>query len=418
MRQEEQINPAILIWARESAGLGVEEAARKLALGDSTGETSEQKLLDLERGHRLPSRSQLSRFAKTYRRPLIAFYMAAPPKKAPRGEDFRSTGAERSPRENALLDALLRDMRARQEMVADLLDDLDEATPKDYVSSSSIQDGAETVAQRITTALRLPARRSDWGRTPDEFFRRLRAETERLGVFVLLVGDLGSWQSALDEDVFRGFAIADPVAPFVVINDHDARTARSFTLIHELAHIYIGKSGVSGAPDSVKINSEVGRIEHFCNDVAGLVLLPRNFAVQRPAELSTGDRSVVARYIENVASSWMVSEPLVAFRLRRLGWISSTLYRDLCASYADRWTSFKASAKAANKFKEGGPDYYVLKQSRLGEALVGVVHRTVRESLLTHTRAARVLGVKPSSVETLLRRYEKSPASLRGEVTG
>ena len=65
--------------------------------------------------------------------------------------------------------------------------------------------------------------------------------------------------------------------------------------------------------------------------------------------------------------------------------------------------------------KEGGPNYYVLKQNKLGDALIDVVRRTVRESRLTHTKAGKVLGVNPSSVEPLLRRYEKSPASLARE---
>ncbi len=415
MQPGEQINPALLVWARESAGLDVQDAARRLALGDSKNENSEQKLLDLEKGARRPSRAQLMKIAKTYRRPLLAFYMAAPPSRGPRGEDFRSTGSEVSLRENALLDAMVRDIKARQEMVRGMLEDLDEAQNRSFVSSSSLADGAETVAQRITSALQLPARRGDWGGTADEFFRQLRTATERLGVFVLLAGDLGSHHSALSEDVFRGFALADSFAPFIVINDHDARTARSFTLIHELAHIYLGQSGVSGAPESVKENSAEGRIESFCNDVAGLVLLPKSFALQKPPELARGDQPSASRYIEEMAKRWLVSEPLVALRLRRLGWISASIYRTLSASYSARWASYKASAKAANQMRDGGPSYYVVKQSRLGDALINVVLRTVRESRLTHTKAAKVLGVSPSSVEPLLRGYEKSAASLGRE---
>ena len=60
---------------------------------------------------------------------------------------------------------------------------------------------------------------------------------------MLLLGDLGSHHSDMNEEVFRGFALADEIAPFVVINDNDATTARSFSLIHELAHIWIGASG-------------------------------------------------------------------------------------------------------------------------------------------------------------------------------
>lgn len=415
MRQEEQINPEILVWARESAGLNLEDAAKRLALGDSKKESGERKLLDLERGLRRPTRTQLGKIAKTYRRPLLTFYMSTPPQKAPRGEDFRSTRAEVSERDNGLLDALVRDIKARQEMLKGLLEDLDEAEPKEFVSSSSVDEAVDRVAGRITNALRIPARRTDWGRNPSDFFRQLRTQTERLGVFVLLVGDLGSHHSALSEEVFRGFALADPVAPFIVINDHDARTARSFTLIHELAHLYIGRSGVSGSPESVQENTEEGRIEQFCNAVAGQVLLPESFATRKPSELARGDQASAAKYVEVVARQWMVSEPLVAFRLRHLGWITNALYRELTRNYAERWKAFKENAKLANREKEGGPGYYVLKQSRLGDLLMQVVRRTVRESRLTHTKAAKVLGVSPASVEPLLRHYEKSPASLARE---
>ncbi|MGC2497066.1 MAG: XRE family transcriptional regulator, partial [Acidobacteriaceae bacterium] len=243
MRQEEHINPAILVWARESAGLNLEDAAKSLAFGDPKSDASAQRLLELEKGLRRPTRAQLSKIAKTYRRPLLAFYMVAPPNKASRGEDFRSTGAEVSERENALLDALLRDIKARQEMVRGILEDLDEADRKEFVASVSLTEGANVVAKRISDALRVPERRSDWGNSPTEFFKQMRAATEALGVFVLLAGDLGSHHSALSEDVFRGFALADIVAPFIVINDHDARTARAFTLVHELVHIYLGRSG-------------------------------------------------------------------------------------------------------------------------------------------------------------------------------
>jgi plasmid maintenance system antidote protein VapI len=62
--------------------------------------------------------------------------------------------------------------------------------------------------------------------------------------------------------------------------------------------------------------------------------------------------------------------------------------------------------------KEGGPSYYVVRQYRLGDALMDVVRRTIRENRLTHTKAAKILGVKPGTVESLIRHFEKTPASL------
>lgn len=127
---------------------------------------------------------------------------------------------------------------------------------------------------------------------------------------MLLVGDLGSYQSAISEDVFRGFALADARVPFIVINDQDARTARSFTLVHELAHIYLGESGVGGAPDQVAENSPTAKVEQFCNEVAGYVLLPSSFAIQRPLVLARNDASTALRYIEDTARTWCVTPAL------------------------------------------------------------------------------------------------------------
>ena len=412
MVQGERVNPAVLVWARESSGLNLREAAHQIGLTASESASSEGKLLELEVGKRLPSRAQLTNIAKTYRRPLLAFYMTSPPPKGDRGNDFRFTASAVTSRDNALLDALLRDVKARQEMLKSLLEDEEEATVKPFVGSCSLTDDVSEVARRIASALELPADGTSRGGGADELFRKLRSQTEALGVFVLLVGDLGSHHSALSEEVFRGFALADDKVPFIVINDHDARTARSFTLIHELTHIYLGQTGVSGSPETVRTNTQNGRIEEFCNDVAGLVLLPKGFALQRPASLSTGDDASAVRFIEDTAKKWNVSEPLVAFRLRRLGWISARLHHDLSVRYAERWQAQKANARAANQMKEGGPSYYVVRQHRLGDALMDVVRRTIRENRLTHTKAAKILGVKPGTVESLIRHFEKSPGSL------
>ena len=81
-------------------------------------------------------------------------------------------------------------------------------------------------------------------------------------MFVLLAENLGSHHSAIPVSAFRGFAIADPIAPFIVINDGDAKAAWSFTLLHELAHLWLGATGVSGGVPEMQI-------ERFCCDVAG-----------------------------------------------------------------------------------------------------------------------------------------------------
>jgi Zn-dependent peptidase ImmA (M78 family)/transcriptional regulator with XRE-family HTH domain len=409
MARATNINPEILSWARTSAGLSPAEAADRLGLITSERQTAVEKLENLEAGSTFPTRAQLTKIATAYRRPLLTFYMARPPVRGDRGEDFRTLPAQTSMRDNAALDALLRDIRARQEMVRALLEEGGDAKPLGFVGSITIETGVEAVVDSIAETLGFNGRRQPDG--SEDLFRDLRRRSERAGIFVLLAGDLGSYHSAINETVFRGFAIADPIAPFIVINDRDAKNAWPFTLVHELAHVWLGETGISGSPDDVEPRTRAGRIERFCDDVAGEFLLPARAFTRKPDELRDETTEAARDVITRFANQWRVSEPMIAHRFHRLGWISRRAYRELASEYAARWAAVKQRERDKAKDSEGGPNYYTVKRFKLGEALIDVVRRTLRESTLSHTKAAKVLGVGLSTVEPLIRRVEESHRS-------
>ena len=91
-----RVNPEIMVWARESAGLTQEEAARKLGFRDSSISTASEKLAAVECGRKEPSRPQLVKMAGRYHRPLLTFYLSRPPRQGDRGTDFRTLSADRS----------------------------------------------------------------------------------------------------------------------------------------------------------------------------------------------------------------------------------------------------------------------------------------------------------------------------------
>ena len=405
MRHANNINPAMLVWARETAGLELEEAADRLAFIRATDtENAPQRLTALENGERAPTRAQLLLFANLYRCPLLTFYMKRPPRKADRGEDFRQTAGAVSRRENSLLETLLRDIRARQEMIKNLIEDEEETHELTFVGSAAIEDGTEIVATSIAATLEFDYQeRKDRRGDADVLFKTLRERAESAGVFVLLVGDLGSHHTALSAEVFRGFAISDRIAPLVVINDQDAKPARSFTLIHELAHIWLDQSGVSGAPSPEAPRSQEDRIEQFCNDVAGEFLLPTEALRALPIGLEVGNLQGAADTIQSLAAKWSISEPMGAYRLKRTGKIATAVYRDLMSDYAARWQWQKRRQRERNRESGGAPSAYVIMRSRLGRALLKLVRRTLRNNMLTHTKAAKLLGVKSGAVEPLLR---------------
>lgn len=400
------VNPSVLVWARETAGFSLDEAADKLGFGDSAKNTAVEKLATMESGEKLPSRTQLNKFSNVYKRPLLVFYMAEPPRTGRRGQNFRQSPDSRTARQNVILDTLLRDVKARQETVRDILLDDDDFETLDYVAPMSIQSGVASVVADISRWLGfdhtdLTLRRGN----PDDLFKRLRAAAEEIGIFVMLMSDVGSWRSTIDARVFRGFAIADDVAPFVVINTKDAKAARAFTLIHELAHIWLGQTGVSGAVSSNNPLSENAKSEQFCNDVAGEFLLPDGKFKGHAPVFDPSDLDTAQSMIDAIAVCWSVSEPMVAYRLARRGELSAGAYQSLRAICFARWQANLKREKAKQK-DSAGPDRHVLTQHHLGKAFIEMVYRTVRGNTLTYTKAANLLGAKPNAVEPLLRKYE------------
>ena len=399
MGTSERINPDILKWARETAGLSLAEAAEKLGLKDTAKATAVEKLYKLESGSSDPGQTFLRKAVAIYRRPLITFYLPTPPKRGERGDDFRTQAGAVSARDNATLDALVRDVRARQQMLREALEDSEEGTELlSFVGSARIADEPDKVAAKIRATLAVTEDQQSRCKDARQLFVLLRSAAERAGVYVLLLGDVGSYHSDIGEDVFRGFALADDLVPFVVINDNDAEAARPFTLIHELAHIWIGASGVSGPLRDVPENV----VERFCNDTASKLLLPPD-AIPDFSSLQTADFDDVNAAVTRLAGIWNVSEPAVAYRFTQEGWITRAVASSLFAMFADRWRREKDREKQNKKPDDTGPSFYIVRRHRLGAGLLDTVRRALQEETLTYSRAAKILGVGPASVPPLLR---------------
>lgn len=387
-----KVNPVILRWARETAGLNVEEAAEKIGLNAARGVTGSERLTMLEAGKVEPSRPLLLKMAGLYRRPILTFYLANPPVAAARGEDFRTLPAGFAQRDAALVDTLLREVRARQDMVRAVLEAEDEADRLGFVGSLEGQRDPQVIAAAIQRALGFDLQTFRHG-NQRKGFAYLRGCAEAAGIFVLLIGNLGSHHSALNVELFRGFALADPIAPFVVINDQDSEQAWSFTLLHELAHIWLGQTGLSGG----RLNNA---IETLCNDVAGRILLPTGEITTETSLVGASQDRVVAR-ISAIAETRQVSHSMVAYKLYREGIIDQNMWSSVTALFRQQWLRSKAAQRDRAREAEGGPSYYVVRRHKLGNRLVELAKRMLADGALSPSKAAAILGVKPSNVYPL-----------------
>lgn len=388
------INPQILTWARETAGLTVKDAAHALGFADSRKRSAAERLQALETGSEEPTPSLLQKMAEKYRRPLLVFYLMEPPRTGDRGKDFRTVPGAPPPMFNPLLDALIRDIRKRQDIVRAVQEEI-EAPRVEFVGTASLRDPIEGLAKRISDQLQFSLEEYRKQARPDDAFMYLRSKIEAAGVFVLLLGNLGSHHTNIDADVFRGFAIADPLAPFIIINDQDARIAWSFTALHELAHLWLGATGVSG-------QSVESRIERYCNEVAGEILLPNVEVTQMLGDLSNANLSEAIATVTAFASARKISRAMVAYRLLRVNVITDTQWRELADHFRQQWLKGQIKPDEPESGGKGGPSYYVVRRHRLGEALLDLVRGSLGEGILTSTKAGMVLGVKPRNVDPLL----------------
>ena len=344
----------------------------------------------------------LVKMAKAYRRPLVTFYMSRPPVKGDRGEDFRTLPDDYAVESDAILDALLRDVRARQNMVRAVLEDEDEAEPLPFIGSKAVADGYRDVAASIRDTLGFDLSTYRKCVNVEQAFAYLREKAESAGIYVILIGNLGSHHTAIDVEIFRGFAIADEVAPFIIVNDQDAKPAWTFTLLHELTHVWLGQTGVSGA-------SAEKQIEKFCNDAAGELLLPAA-ELRKLAAAAKQELNELAAAIGEFSEARKISRTMVAYKLFRDDLIDYQAWQVLTKLFREQWLQNRAAARVRAGKKDGGPNYYVVRRHRVGVALIDLVRRMTVSGALTTSKAGKVLGVKPKNVELMISRHRANNA--------
>jgi Zn-dependent peptidase ImmA (M78 family) len=180
----------------------------------------------------------------------------------------------------------------------------------------------------------------------------------------------------LDPQEFRGFAMADDLAPLVFINGADTKAAQMFTLAHELAHIWIGQSAVSDAQASAVPDQAV---ERWCNQVAAELLVPlANLSeiYNATAELDDEARRL-ARYFK-------VSTLVILRRIHDVGGLSAETF----------WVAYRAELARLRAIpRKSGGDFYLTQAARVSKRFAAALVTSTLEGQTLHRDAFRMLGV-------------------------
>jgi len=267
------VTPEIISWARTRAGLSVQHVADKLKI-------QPQVLRDWEANKGSPTFVLAEKLATVLHIPFGYLFLSAPPTEDIPIPDLRTVGDMRPTRISVDFLDILRGCLLRQQWYSEYLK-IAGRRPLAFPGSMHLSEGVQAVADEISRSLGIHDGLREESDTWEQFRNKLAEAAEHIGILVMQSGVGANTRRALSVAEFRGFAVVDRFAPLVFINGKDAATARIFTLIHELAHIWIGQSGISNPEPRSKPTEQPNQIEAFCNQVAAEVLVPKLGIIKR-----------------------------------------------------------------------------------------------------------------------------------------
>ena len=367
------VNPALDTWVRERAGLAPETLVTRFP-----------KLTDWESGSIQPTIKQLDDFAAKVHVPVGYLFRSEPPIESIAISDFRTIATKQLTNPSPYILDVIHACQARQTWYRNYARS-ESLTESPFISSVSIDHSTVDVAAQITDTLEFSVHdRRDCSSWTD-VLRRFIAAADESGILFMVNGIVGSNTTRrLDPKEFRGFTLSDAWAPLVFVNGADTRAAQMFTLAHEIAHLWLGTSGVSNCQAVPTSNPR--SVEVWCNEVAAEFLVPLSALRE---ELSKDES--MSNAIQRLTRVFKVSSFVVLRRLLDAGWLSRNQFEK-----AWRYENSRLQSVTRQGF-DGGGDFYRTTVSRVGRRFAQALVASAKECQTLFRDAYRTLGVRSGS---------------------
>ncbi|MEY2830036.1 MAG: hypothetical protein RIQ33_1894 [Bacteroidota bacterium] len=380
------ITPNVLKWARESARMTEEIAAAKVSVPI-------EKLKEWEDGTSQPTIRQAQTLAKSYKRPFALFFLPDIPRDFQPLDDFRKSGSKPLTTSSIFI---IREIQQKQAWISDVSSDNQEEKLQ-FVGRFNIKDNPQKVANDILQTLNI---NPSFYKSENPIKEWIDA-AETNGIFISRTSFIHP-RLKLDSEELQGFAIADPHAPFIFVNSEDWNAPQLFTLVHELAHIWIAETGISNEvePD-LKEKNKFHPVELFCNEVAANALMPKEVLLNYDTSLFQSSRDVF-----KVAKQLGVSSFALLVRVLNLNIISASTYQKLKKRADIDFTEYlrreaEKKAKQKEKEKKGGPNYFLLQLNRNSRLFTQTVLDAFRGGYIEPTLASSLLNVQVNKFQKL-----------------
>jgi Zn-dependent peptidase ImmA (M78 family) len=378
------VQPGVLIWARETAGLDVEAAAGRLGV-------KIERVQEWEAGETVPTIGQVRAMAAAYYRPLAALFMSEPIKneKLATLPDFRRSEKHDQVLSRALQDGIMRARRQR-EAVLGIGEELELSTSEtDALFSLDFNRNSEDLGVELRKYLEI----ADLSRTvianPYELLRRLIRRAENLNVMVMQV-------QRVEINDMRGFSFGDGPSPIVALNGADWPRGKIFSLLHELAHVGFRSNGLC---DLEHRSDE--QIERKCDEVAAAALMPQHEFSALVGDLHGS--ALTTEIAATIGNSFGASGEAAVLRMVELKRATWEDYWRLRPEFQRAYQQFKADERQQSEGKDPPPIFYQLRTRDLGRRFIRQVLDAHGEDLLSTRDVTQLLGVSYDKLPKLAR---------------
>ena len=364
------VKPELLRWARRRSGQSAEYLRKRFP-----------KLEAWERGVTMPTFRQLEDFAKATYLPIGYLFLREPPVEELPVTDFRTIGGTEVRRASPnLLDTLYL-CQQRQDWYREEARTAGEP-PLEFVGSLNTSVEISTAGAIMRDALGFDLEQRRRATTWSDALRQFIEQADALGVLVMVSGIVGSNTSRkLKPEEFRGFVLSDPSAPLVFINGADTKAAQMFTLAHEIAHLWLGESGIS---NTQAVSTPDHAVERWCNQVAAELLAPTKLVrdeFDADADLNTEANRLARRF--------KISTLVVLRRIRDVGGMDHDEFRYAYQEELGRLQDLQGDRSGGSAIRNVGPRV----SKRLARALIV----STLEGRTSYTESFRLLGVRKLS---------------------
>lgn len=370
------VNPEVLKWARETAGLTIDDVVLKIKRKTVTY----QNVVSWELGYETPSYAQLERLAyEIYKRPLAIFFFPSPPEEVTPDQSFRTLPAYEIEHIPAKIRLMLRRAQAYQFNLNEMYDGVN-ASDKKIANDISfhVNDSIISIGEKVRKYLSVTVEAQKSFGNSENAFKEWRRILENLGLFI--------FKDAFQSEGFSGFCLYDEKFPVIYINNSKPFSRQIFTLFHELAHILFKTGGVDTNIESYinYLHGDSKKIEIICNSFAGEFLVPSADFDKKTSRMVIDDQN-----ISLLANTYYVSREVILRKFFDQGKVNQKFYDEKVSL----WKVLQNSVSSSS-----GGNYYFTKGSYLGNKYIEKAFSQYYKERINTERLADYLGVKVKNI--------------------